>query len=118
MSERVQSGRARQGRVGGVVMVQCVDFRFLNTIMLQLWSVCHIICKGNRYFWTLDHSNTPIVMEGGCEIYPLRQHLSWLYRSDNSKHDCTGGKFILVPEYLTERDILWLILKRKSHTLP
>ena len=28
MSECVQSGRARQGRVGGAVMVQCVDFFF------------------------------------------------------------------------------------------
>ena len=34
MSELVQLGRARQGRVGGGVMVQCVDFSFLNTIML------------------------------------------------------------------------------------
>ena len=62
---------------------------------------------------TLDLSNTPDVMEGGCEIY-LHQAASELaLPSDNSKRDCTGGKFILVTtiqelfplEYLTGRDV-------------
>ena len=66
---------------------------------------CHVICKGNRYFWTLDLSNTPDVMEGGCEIYPPPAASELALPSDNSKRDSTGGKFILVPEYLTERDI-------------
>ena len=79
---------------------------------------CYVICKVNGYFWALDLSNTPDVMEGGCEIYPSPAASELALPSDNSKHDCTGGKFILVPEYLTERDVWWLILKRKSHALP
>ena len=54
---------------------------------------------------TLDLSNTPDVMEGGCEIYPPPAASELALLSDNSKRDCTGGKFILVPEYLTERDV-------------
>ena len=38
-------------------------------------------------------------MEGGCEIYPPPAASEQALPSDNSKHDCTGGKFILVPEY-------------------
>ena len=48
---------------------------------------------------------TQDVMEGGCgEIYPPPAASELALPSDNSKHDCTGEKFILVPEYLTERD--------------
>ena len=66
---------------------------------------CNVICEGNIYFWTLDLSITQDVMEGGCEIYPPPAASELALPSDNSKHDCTGVKFILVPEYLTERDV-------------
>ena len=66
---------------------------------------CHVICKGNGHFWTLDLSNTPDVMEGGCEIYPTQAASELALPSNNSKRDCTGGKLILVPEYLMERDV-------------
>ena len=33
-NDRVQSDGARQGRVGGVVMVQSISFSFLNSPML------------------------------------------------------------------------------------
>ena len=45
------------------------------------------------------------MMEGDCEIYPPPAATELALLSDNSKRDCTGGKFILVPEYLTERDV-------------
>ena len=45
-------------------------------------------------------------MEGGCEIYPPPAASELALPSDNSKHDCTGEKFILVPEYLTERRMM------------
>ena len=48
----MQSGRERQGRVGGVVMVQCIDFSFLNTIMLYLRSV--LSCNMRRKWIFLD----------------------------------------------------------------
>ena len=54
---------------------------------------------------SLLRGNTPDVMEGGCEIYPPPAASELALPSDNSKHDSTGGKFILVPEYLTERDV-------------
>ena len=38
--------------------------------------------------------------------------------NDNSKHDCAGGKFKLLPGYLTDRDVWWLISKRKIHAIP
>ena len=71
MSERVQSGRAREGRVGGVVMVECVDFFFSkhhNAIATECLSYN---MRRKQYFWTLDLSNTPDVTEGGCEASEL-----------------------------------------------
>ena len=38
-----------QGRVGGGVIVQYIDFSFVNSLMLFLLSVCHVICEGNGY---------------------------------------------------------------------
>ena len=49
-------------------MIQCIDFSFVNSLMLFLQSVCHVICKGNGYAWTPDLSNTRDFMGGGCEI--------------------------------------------------
>ena len=64
--------------------------------------------------WTADPQicgrpqHTRDFMRVGCENVPLPPDaiLSLLaILSDVSKVDCAGGKFILLPEYLTERDV-------------
>ena len=57
-------------------------------------------------------------MEGGClKNVALPPASELALPSDNSKIDCAGGKFKLLPEYLTERDVWLLILKKKSHAI-
>ena len=45
------------------------------------------------------------LMEGACRKIALSPASELALLSDISKLDCTGGKFILLPEYLTERDV-------------
>ena len=57
-------------------------------------------------------------MEGGCEIYPPPAASELALPSDNLKHDCTGGKFILVPEYRIfngKRHIMAHFKEEESH---
>ena len=120
--DRVQSlsqPDRKQGREGGGEMVQCIDFSFEKpSLMLLLRSVCHVICKGDGYAWTADLSNTPDLMEVRCEICTPPPASELALPNDNPKLDCARGKFKLLPEYITERDVWWLIVKRKSHAIP
>ena len=43
-------------------------------------------------------------MEGGCRKIALSPASELALPNDNSKHDCTGGKFKLLPRYLTDRE--------------
>ena len=63
-------------------------------------------CKANQYTWTPDLSNTRDFKRREIAQYVLLSaDLSLPSLSDISKVDCTGGKFKLLPEYLTERDV-------------
>ena len=67
-----------------------------------------VTCKANRYDWTAVLSNTVDFRGTDCEIYsgiasPPAAELA--LRNDYSKFYCTGGKFILVPEYLMKRQV-------------
>ena len=44
-------------------------------------------------------------MERGCQNVALSPASELAVPSDNSKLDCAGEKFKLLPEYLTERDV-------------
>ena len=98
-------------------MVQCIELLSGGCLMLFLWSLCHAICKGNGYACTAHLCNTPDFIEGGCKMCspstpsPSAQ---LALRSDISKVYCAGGKFKLLPEYLTERDIWWLIIFKEE----
>ena len=63
-------------------------------------------------------SNTQDFMKGGCREIALSAASELALPNDNSKHDCAGGKFKLLPGYLTDRDVWWLISKRKVHAIP
>ena len=50
---------------------------------------------------SIDHKNCRVY----SIVYPPPAASELTLPSDNSKRDCTGGKLILVPEYLTEGDV-------------
>ena len=108
-----QSYRLQGGRGG--VMVKCIAFSYGSCLlMLYLPSGAkQTIIYGHQTSVTQETSWREV-----AQYVLLSADLSLPSLSDISKVDCAGGKFKLLPEYLTERDVWWLILKRKSHALP
>ena len=71
-------------------------------------TLCH--CR-ERVSYTRD------LMEGVCEKIALPPATKVALSAELPNFDCTGLKLIHLCEYLTERDVSWLILKRKSHEI-
>ena len=103
-----------QGGRGGVI-VKCIAFSY--------WSCLLMLYLPSGAKQTSIHGHqTSVTQETSwrevAKYVLLSADLSLPSLSDISKVDCAGGKFKLLPEYLTEKDVWWLILKRKSHALP
>ena len=111
---RLASHTTYKGVRGGV-MVKCIAFSYGSCLlMLYLLSVAKQTgIHGHQTSVTQETSWREV-----AQYVLLSADLSLPSLSDISKVDCAGGKFKLLPEYLTERDVWWLILKRKSHALP
>ena len=103
-----------QGGRGGV-MVKCIAFSYGSCLLMPY------LPSGAKQTSIHGHQ-TSVTQETSwrevAQYVLLSADLSLPLLSDISKVDCARGKFKLLPEYLTERDVWWLILKRKSHALP
>ena len=75
-------------------------------------------CVTSRQTGKAEVSNTQDFMEEECRKIALSPASELALPNDYSKHDCAGGKFKLLPGYLTDRDVLWLISKRKIRAIP
>ena len=108
-----QSYRLQGGRGG--VMVKCIAFSYGSCLlMLYLPSGANqTSIHGHQTSVTQETSWREV-----AQYVLLSVDLSLPSLSDISKVDCAGGKFKLLPEYLSEREVWWLILQRKSHALP
>ena len=65
-------------------------------------------CVTSRADWygvVAEVSNTQDFIEGECRKIALSPASELALPNDNSKHDCAGGKFKLLPGYLTDKDV-------------
>ena len=111
---RLASHTAYKGGRGGV-MVKCIAFSY-GSCLLMLF-----LPSGAKKTGIHGHQTSVTHETWWREVAQyvlLSADLSLPSLSDIPKVDCSGGKFKLLPEYLTERDAWWLILKTKSHALP
>ena len=111
---RLVSHTAYKGGRGGV-MVKCIGFCY-GSCLLMLY-----LPSGAKQTSIHGHQTSVTQKTSWREVVQyvlLSADLSLPLLSDISKVDCAGLKFKLLSEYLTERDVWWLILKRKSHALP
>ena len=108
-----QSYRLQGGRGGE--MVKCLAFTYGNSLLM-------LYLPSGAKQTSIHGHQTSVTQETSwrevAQYLLLSADLSLPSLSYISKVDCAGGKFKLLLEYLTERDVWWLILKRKSHALP
>ena len=111
---RLAKHTAYKGGRGGV-MVKCISFSYGSCLLMLFLpsGAKQTSIHGHQTLITQETSWREV-----AQYVLLSADLSLPSLSDISKVDCAGGKFKLLPEYLTERDVWWLILKRKSHALP
>ena len=111
---RLASHTAYNGGRGGV-MVKCIAFSYGSCLLMLFLpsSAKQTSIHGHQASVTQETSWREV-----AQYVLLSSDLSLPSPSDISKVDCAGGKFKLLPEYLTGKDVWWLILKRKSHALP
>ena len=116
---------ARRIALGMRVWSKLFYFFFFTGRHLVYYSYLSMSCVTSRADWygvvaevsSKEVSNTQDFMEGECRKIALSPASELALPNDNSKHDCAGGKFNLLPGYLTDRDVWWLISKRKIHAM-
>ena len=110
-----QQGRGYRGWGNGL---KYWFFHFKTLYVLFLPTICHVISKRRNGYVCLQHlSNTRNLMEASCEKIALPPASELALPSDNPKLDRTRLNVTHLREYLTERDVCWLILKRKSRAI-